>query len=234
MEIRIDACLTTARDPNKLLPMALTNKQKDFVAEYLIDLNATQAAMRAGYSKSTSYSQGQRLLKNVVIQQALSKAQASRATRLEVSADRVALELARIGFATIDAIAEFGPNGLTLTPSDQLSGDALASIAEVVETNSISDAGPYCSSLRVKMHPKLPALALLAKHLGFSTEPETQALHQAQTGLAQAQLRLMEQAERGMDQVNFSKLMMLIMGLPRDQPIMLAELLAKLEEAKPV
>ena len=81
--------------------------------------------------------------------------------------------------------------------------------------------------------PRLPALALLAKHLGFSTEPETKALHQAQTGLAQAQLRLMEQAERGMDQVNFSKLMLLIMGLPRDEPIMLAELLAKLEEAKP-
>ena len=55
----------------------------------------------------------------------------------------------------------------------------------------------------------------------------------ARRQLAQAQLRLMEQAERGMDQVNFSKLMLLIMGLPRDQPIMLAELLAKLEEAKP-
>ena len=55
----------------------------------------------------------------------------------------------------------------------------------------------------------------------------------ARRQLAQAQLRLMEQAERGMDQVNFSKLMLLIMALPRDQPIMLAELLAKLEEAKP-
>ena len=213
--------------------MALTNKQKAFISEYLIDLNATQASLRAGYSKSTAYSQGQRLLKNVGVQQALSKAQANRATRLEVSADRVALELARIGFATINEIAEFGPNGLTLTPSDQLSGDALASIAEVVETNAISDAGPYCSSLRVKMHPKLPALALLAKHLGFSTEPETKAHQQAQTGLAQAQLRLMEQAERGIDQVNFSMLMLHIMGLPRDQPITPAELLAKLEEAKP-
>ena len=189
--------------------------------------------MRAGYSKKSAYSQGQRLLKNVGVQQALSKAQANRATRLEVSADRVALEIARIGFATIDEIAAFGPNGLKLTPSEHLSGDALASIAEVVETNSISDAGPYCSSLRVKMHPKIPALALLAKHLGFATEPATLAHQQAQTGLAQAQLRLMEQAERGMDQVNFSMLMLHIMGLPRDQPITPAELLAKLEEAKP-
>ena len=225
--------MTTARDPNKLQPMALTNKQKAFCDEYLVDLNATQAAIRAGYSEKSAEVTASRMLRKANVVQRLQQAQAKRATRLEVSADRVALELARIGFATIDAIAEFGPNGLTLTPSDQLSGDALASIAEVVEQTGINEHGPYCSSLRVKMHPKLPALALLAKHLGFSTEPETKAHQQAQTGLAQAQLRLMEQAERGMDQVNFSMLMLHIMGLPRDQPITPAELLAKLEEAKP-
>ena len=56
----------------------------------------------------------------------------------------------------------------------------------------------------------------------------------ARRQLAQAQLRLMEQAERGIDQVNFSMLMLHIMGLPRDQPITPAELLAKLQEAKPL
>ena len=47
--------------------MALTNKQKRFADEYLVDLNATQAAIRAGYKEKTAYSQGQRMLKNVEI-----------------------------------------------------------------------------------------------------------------------------------------------------------------------
>lgn len=48
--------------------LKLTPKQKAFIDEYLIDLNATQAAIRAGYSKKTAYSQGQRTLKNVEVQ----------------------------------------------------------------------------------------------------------------------------------------------------------------------
>lgn len=47
--------------------MAMTNKQKRFADEYLVDLNATQAAIRAGYKEKTAYSQGQRMLKNVEI-----------------------------------------------------------------------------------------------------------------------------------------------------------------------
>jgi phage terminase small subunit len=53
----------------------LTDKQKTFVQEYLLDLNATQAATRAGYSAKTAYSAGQRMLKNVEIQSALKSAQ---------------------------------------------------------------------------------------------------------------------------------------------------------------
>jgi len=51
----------------EVLNMALTERQRIFADEYLIDLNATQAAIRAGYSKKTAYSQGQRALKNVEI-----------------------------------------------------------------------------------------------------------------------------------------------------------------------
>ena len=46
----------------------MTEKQKRFADEYLIDLNATQAAIRAGYSKKTAYSQGERLLKKVEVE----------------------------------------------------------------------------------------------------------------------------------------------------------------------
>lgn len=67
----------------------LTNKQAAFVREYLIDLNATQAAIRAGYSEKTAYSQGQRLLKHVEIQKRLQEGKDKRAERTELTADMV-------------------------------------------------------------------------------------------------------------------------------------------------
>lgn len=69
--------------------MPLTPKQAAFAREYLVDLNATQAAIRAGYSEKTAYSQGQRLLKNAEVQAAIAKAQAQRAKRLQLTADDV-------------------------------------------------------------------------------------------------------------------------------------------------
>lgn len=67
----------------------LTDKQTAFVREYLVDLNATQAAIRAGYSERTAYSVGQRLLKKVEIQRAVAAAQAKRARRVEIKAEDV-------------------------------------------------------------------------------------------------------------------------------------------------
>lgn len=74
----------------------LTDKQAAFVREYLVDLNATQAAIRAGYSERTAYSVGQRLLKNVEIQRAVAAAQAQRARRVEVTQDYVLANLVEV------------------------------------------------------------------------------------------------------------------------------------------
>ena len=76
----------------------LTEKQQRFVEEYLIDLNATQAAIRAGYSAKTADQQGSRMLANVKVQQAISVAMAERSKRTGINQDRVVLELARIAF----------------------------------------------------------------------------------------------------------------------------------------
>ncbi len=67
----------------------MTPKQEMFVREYLVDLNATQAAVRAGYSAETAYSQGQRLLKNVEIADAVQAAMDSRSEKTEISAEYV-------------------------------------------------------------------------------------------------------------------------------------------------
>lgn len=80
----------------------LTDKQKIFVFEYLIDQNATQAAIRAGYSKKTAYSQGQRLLKNVEVQKFLGQYQDNRAKNCGVTFNAVIDELKKMGFADID------------------------------------------------------------------------------------------------------------------------------------
>ena len=67
----------------------LTDKQKEFVRQYLVDLNATQAAVRAGYSVKTAYRQGADLLQKTSIREAIEKAQAKRARRVEVTQDYV-------------------------------------------------------------------------------------------------------------------------------------------------
>ena len=69
--------------------MSLTPKQARFVEEYLVDLNATQAAIRAGYSPKTAYSQGERLLKNVEVHRAIQEAQEARSERTGVTQDEV-------------------------------------------------------------------------------------------------------------------------------------------------
>lgn len=71
----------------------LSEKQKRFVLEYLIDLNATQAAIRAGYSEKTAQEQGSRLLSNVMVSEAISKGQAKAAKRAEITVQSLADEL---------------------------------------------------------------------------------------------------------------------------------------------
>lgn len=67
----------------------LTDKQKRFVEEYLIDLNATQAAIRAGYSENSAMEQGYQLLQKTSVQNAIQKAQNERSERTQVTQDDV-------------------------------------------------------------------------------------------------------------------------------------------------
>jgi phage terminase small subunit len=86
----------------------LSPKQALFVQEYLVDLNATQAAIRAGYSAKTANEQGSRLLVNVSISEAIHKAQQNRAKRIARTADDVLGDILRIG-RKAEEVGEFGP-----------------------------------------------------------------------------------------------------------------------------
>lgn len=140
----------------------LTPKQAEFVRQYLVDLNATAAAIRAGYSERTAKSQGQRLLTNVDVSAALAAAQAEREQRTEITQDRVVSELARIAFADPRDLMEWGPSGVKLKDSADLTKEQAASVAEVSETTT-KDGG----SLKLKKHDKVKALELLGRHMGM-------------------------------------------------------------------
>ena len=133
----------------------LTEKQQRFVDEYLIDLNATQAAIRAGYSAKTADQQGSRMLANVKVQQAISVAMAERSKRTGINQDRVVLELARIAFVKMTDLVD-GHGRI----KDGASEDDLACIESVKYKQSESETGSSVER-EVKISPKLKALELL-------------------------------------------------------------------------
>ncbi|CAA2136743.1 terminase small subunit [Hyphomicrobium sp. ghe19] len=77
---------------------ALTPKQRRFVENYLLDLNATQAAIRAGYSKRTAQEQGSQLLNHPTIRIAIDAAKAERSAKTEICAEQVLEEIAAMAF----------------------------------------------------------------------------------------------------------------------------------------
>jgi len=156
--------------------MALSKKQRRFVDEYLIDLNATQAAIRAGYSAKTAQEQSSRLLSNVMVQARISERMAKREERTEITQDRVLAELAKIGFADIrkavkwgDGIAVIDPdtgaveisNGVALVGSEEIDDATAASISEVCQT---------AQGIKIKLHDKRAALVDIGRHLGMFIE----------------------------------------------------------------
>lgn len=97
-------------------PDSLAPKQERFVAEYLVDLNATQAAIRAGYSAKTAYSAGQRLLKHVEIQKRVSAGKGKQLAKAEITAERVIAEIARLCLSDVRKL--FNDDGSLKKPKD--------------------------------------------------------------------------------------------------------------------
>src|SRR5579884_1628218 len=148
--------------------MALAPKQQRFVEEYLIDLNATAAYKRAGYNAEVNAA---RLLRKAQVQEALREAQRQRSARTQITADAVLTELAKIAFSDMRSFAVWGPDGIVLKPSADLSPEAGACVAEVSQT--ISEGG---GSIKFKLHSKTEALRDLGRHLGlFVDRVELQA-----------------------------------------------------------
>ena len=166
--------MTAKKAPSKV--GRLSNRQRLFVKEYLVDLNATQAAIRAGYSVKTAGQIGDQNLRKLQIAAAIEEEMRNRASRIEITQDMVLRELAKIGFSDIRKIVRWGNtelrqgvdadgesvtepyHGLMLVGADDLDDDTAAAIAEISES---------AQGLKVKLHDKKGALVDIGRHLGM-------------------------------------------------------------------
>ena len=139
----------------------LTPKQRRFIDEYLIDLNATQAAIRAGDSKKTAGPIAAENLSKPIIQAEIQKRRNQLQNNLEITQERVLQELAAIAFANGSDYAKVVNSGLLPTvemiPTEELLPEKLPAIAGI-------KANQY--GVEVKLHDKVKALELLGKYLG--------------------------------------------------------------------
>lgn len=153
----------------------LTDKQQAFVEEYLIDLNATQAAIRAGYSEDTARSIGCENLTKPDIIDAIAEATAARSAHTQITQDRILQELARIGFS--DLRKALTPGGHLLNPEDW-DDDTAASISSIeVITNTKGEKDDKGRSAveythKLKVWDKVSALEKMGKHLGMFTDKQ--------------------------------------------------------------
>lgn len=147
--------------------MALTEKQKRFVEEYLVDLNATQAAIRAGYSERTARSIGAENLTKPDIQDAVQDAKKRREERTEITQDRVLQEYARVAF--FDPRKLFAENGkpVNISELDDDTAAALAGLDVMEEYEGVGESREFVGyTKKYKIANKLQALEALGRHLG--------------------------------------------------------------------
>ena len=140
----------------------LTEKQRRFVDEYLIDLNATQAAIRAGYSVKTADKQGYQLLEKPRVAEAISEKMAERSRRTGVNQDRVVMELAKIAF--VNAADVIDSDDATIKAG--ATADDTAAI-QSVKVKVIPTKEGEGVEREIRLNDKLKALELLGKHLGM-------------------------------------------------------------------
>lgn len=154
----------TAAEKTKARQQALNHRQERFVEEYLIDFNATQAAIRAGYSAKTAAQIGERLLKNVQVARKVDQRREHQAKSADLSAERVLKEAMRLAFFDIRKLVH--PDG-TPKKLSELDDDTAAAIQGLdVATIGNMDVG-VGQVLKYKIADKNSAIERLFKHLGL-------------------------------------------------------------------
>ncbi len=163
--------LSYRKEGESVAERKLTPKQQRFVDEYLVDLNATQAAIRAGYSKKTAKEQAARLLTKANVQAELQKRRKKIEKKLEISQKSVINELIAIvrangaDYAKVVGTKETGAH-VEFVPTDTLSPEKLCAIASIKEN---------AQGMEVKTHDKLRAMELLGKFMGWFEQKDSES-----------------------------------------------------------
>ena len=134
----------------------MTEKQERFIDEYIIDFNATRAAIAAGYSSKRANSQGVHLLSIPEIQAEVRRRKAEISAGLRISAERVLWEMAALGFSNIFDYVEDIDGELRLK---ELPPEKQGAVSSIKITKNGTE---------VKLHDKLKALEFLAKYTGLT------------------------------------------------------------------
>ena len=159
-------------------------RHRIFIHAYAKDPNATKAAITAGYSKKTAYSQGQRLLKHVEIQDKIKAVIDKRAEKLDITAERVLKEIAVLGFSNMMDYMSVAEDGQPFVDLSKLTREQAAAIQEFsMDTTGGSGDGErlLIYRRRLKLADKTRNLELLGKHLQLFTEV---VKHEGLEGLA--------------------------------------------------
>ena len=152
----------------------INDKQKTFIGEYLVDLNATAAAIRAGYSAKNADKIAYNLMQNPRIKDALDIARAKLSRRVGISQERVVNEYAKIAFADIKDFVDFRTEKTFVGQDDD--GNPVFDYKQIVDVKPSSEVdGTLISevsiardgTLKFKLHDKGAALDKLGKHLGM-------------------------------------------------------------------
>ncbi|HHJ1482378.1 terminase small subunit [Pseudomonas aeruginosa] len=176
--------------------MALTKKQRLFVEEYLVDLNATQAAIRAGYSTRRATEIGYQLLQRPEVAQAIQAAMAERSKRTEVEADYVIRRLREIDEMDVLDILEDDGSFRSIRDWPRAWRQFLSGIeiAELFEGRG--DDRRIAGVLRkVKWPDKLRNLELLSRHVGTESAALDLELKRLDVAKKRAELKLLENPE---------------------------------------
>lgn len=148
----------------------LTEKQRRFCKEYPVDLNATQAAIRAGYARGSANREGPKLLSNPVIQREIQKTIQKVEQKLEITTERIMAEYAKLGFSDMADYGDWDEHGKAKLRSSKDLGDKTAAIQEMHIQQFENDDGTTERVIKFKLHPKIAALDSLCKMKGLFIE----------------------------------------------------------------
>jgi phage terminase small subunit len=160
--------MNESTEPEGSASKPLNDKQDRFCLEYLIDLNATAAAKRAGYSEDTAYSIGHELLKKPEIQDRIARLKAERSIRTQITADRVLEELAIVGFSNVQDYIVDDDGRIEVTRSaGEGSIRAVSSIRRKKKKYGHGENQSDEVEVELKLWPKVSALEKMGQHLGI-------------------------------------------------------------------